>query len=165
MKSLTLIRHAKSDHPAGPVADRDRSLAARGRSDAGRIAPVLASLFPAPDAMLASPATRVVETIAALREGGAPVPTEDAVEYHDALYLADAEEIVDFAASALLEFHDVWLVAHNPGITEAVERIAGARLENVPTLGIARIAFEEIAVEHPSGSLVFFDTPRAHRHS
>jgi len=39
---------------------------------------------------------------------------------HDALYLAEREILSDFAASALMEHDEVWIVAHNPGITEAI---------------------------------------------
>jgi hypothetical protein len=83
------------------------------------------------------------------------------IEYHDALYLAEHEVLSDFAASALMEHDEVWIVAHNPGITEAIEEIAGARLENVPTLGIARIAVEEVVYESLHGDLVYFETPRS----
>jgi phosphohistidine phosphatase len=121
---------------------------------------ILASRFPTPDIVLASPALRVRETLAALAEGGAS-EAMDRTEFHEALYLAEEEILADFAASALMEYDEVWIVAHNPGITEAIEGIAGARLENVPTLGVARIAVEEVVYENLHGKLVYFETPRS----
>jgi phosphohistidine phosphatase len=120
----------------------------------------MASSFPAPDIVLASPAQRVKETIAGLTSGGSQISSR-VTEYHDALYLADAEVLWDFAASALMEDDEVWLIAHNPGITEAVEQLCGARLENVPTLGVVRISFEEVVVESANGTLVHYDTPKS----
>lgn len=160
MKYLTLIRHAKSDHNPPGTADRDRPLNNRGRSDAPVMGTRLAALFPMPDIVLASPAQRVQQTLAGLTSGGAFTDSR-IIEYHDALYLADAEVLWDFAASALMEDDEVWIVAHNPGITEAVEQLCGARMENVPTLGVARIAFEEVVVESANGTLVFYDTPKS----
>lgn len=160
MKYLTLIRHAKSDHNALGTADRDRPLNTRGRNDAPVMGARLASLFPPPDIVLASPAQRVQQTLAGLTSGGALTDSR-VIEYHDALYLADAEILWDFAASALMEDDEVWIVAHNPGVTEAIEQLCGARLENVPTLGVARIAFEEVVVESANGTLVCYDTPKS----
>ncbi len=160
MKYLTIVRHAKSAHPGG-LADEERGLTDRGRSDAETMGRMLAGRFPDPQLVLASVATRVSQTVESLSQAGARASS--VAEFHDALYLADAEVIWDFAASALLEHDDVWLVAHNPGVTEAVELLCGARLENVPTLGVVRIAFEEIVMESPNGSFVFFDCPAAHR--
>lgn len=160
MKYLTLIRHAKSDHTRSGATDSERPLNHRGRTDAPVMGSRLSSLFPAPDIVLASPAQRVRETLAGLAAGGAG--TSDRVtEYHDALYLADAEVLWDFAASALMENDEVWLVAHNPGVTEAVEQLCGARLENVPTLGVIRISFEEVVLESANGTLVYYDTPKS----
>ena len=137
MKFLTLLRHAKSRHTADGGADIERPLNDRGRSDASLMGATLFASFPAPDVVLASPALRVRQTLENLRAGGAVLP-ENRIEVHDALYLAEAELIWDFASSSLMEHDHVWLVAHNPGITEAVEQLSGARIEHLPTLGIAR---------------------------
>jgi phosphohistidine phosphatase len=157
MKYLTLIRHAKAAHDGG-VSDIERPLAERGRRDGKAMGAILAARFPVPDVILASPARRVRETLAALAEGGASAQEP---EYHEVLYLAEREILSDFAASALMEHDEVWIVAHNPGITEAIEALSGARLENVPTLSIARIAVEEVVYESLQGDLVYFETPRS----
>lgn len=161
MKYATIIRHAKSAHPAA-TGDHERPLDARGQRDAPRMGALLQARFPVPDVLLASTALRVQQTVAALAEGGmSGLP--DAVETHEQLYLAEPEVIWDFLASALMEHDDVWLVAHNPGVTDAVELLSGARLEAMPTLAVARIAFEEVAYDTPGGTLVHYDTPAAHR--
>ena len=61
MRRLMLLRHAKSNWPAG-VADRDRPLAARGREAAPLIGGYLAEELLLPDLVLISPARRTVET-------------------------------------------------------------------------------------------------------
>jgi len=164
MKMLTLIRHGKSAGKEAGMSDFDRHVNDRGRGDAGLMGTILGALFPIPGMVLASSAVRVVETLhdmleAASRDGASyPSP-----ELRRDLYLADGPTIWDFAYSALLETDEVWLCGHNPGITEAIEQLSGSGIDDVPTLGIARIAFEEVLPQPTLGELYFYDIPKNHR--
>ncbi|MDA3947755.1 MAG: histidine phosphatase family protein [Spirochaeta sp.] len=164
MKMLTLIRHGKSATKESGMGDFDRNLNERGREDAGLMGTVLGALFPVPGIILGSSAQRVEETIAGMLDAASrdgtryPMP-----ETKRDLYLSDAAIIWDFAYSALLEADEVWLCGHNPGITEAIEQFSGAGIDDVPTLGIARIAFEEVLPSPSLGELYFYDVPKNHR--
>lgn len=165
MKYLTLIRHAKASREKGAGGDIDRVLNDRGREDSGRMGTVLGGLIPPPEMVLSSPAQRARETLklllpAAEASRGVSYPTP---EEHRGLYLAEADELWDFAYSALMEFDEVWLCGHNPGIAEAVSLLAGVQIGDMPTLGVARIAFEEILPTSPLGELYFYDIPKNHR--
>lgn len=159
-RRVTLIRHAKSDHPSGEL-DVDRTLSHRGRRDAERmVAPLLASAG-LPDAILVSSARRAAETVDLLRKHA-----ERGLGHHLAkpivdprLYLAEPETII----AVLTEFRSLggslWLCGHNPGITDAVLAIAGVDLGNVPTLGACTIQLEEEGPHVATGRLVAYLTP------
>ncbi|HVG21430.1 MAG TPA: histidine phosphatase family protein, partial [Blastocatellia bacterium] len=66
MKTLLLLRHAKSDWDDPKLRDFDRPLAARGKRDAPRIGKALKERGPSPDLIVSSPAARARETIEAV---------------------------------------------------------------------------------------------------
>jgi phosphohistidine phosphatase len=165
VKYLTLIRHAKASAHKGPHGDMGRTINERGRKDASVLGAALGGVVPPPGMILSGPAVRVRETLEVLVEAAStragrsfPLPEE-----HDELYLAEADTIWDLCYSAFMEYDDVWLCGHNPGISEAVSLLAGIHIGSVPTLAVARIAFEEVLPTTAVGELVFYDTPRNHR--
>jgi phosphohistidine phosphatase len=113
MKTLTLLRHAKSDWTNKAASDFDRPLNARGHRGAQAIGRELARQGMAFDIVLASPAARVVETVDDVAKGyGRPLsPIYDRRLYlaSPAILLAIVRE-TDDAAERLL------LVGHNPGL-------------------------------------------------
>lgn len=160
MKYLTLLRHAKSSHKEAGMADFDRPLNDRGVSDAILMGEMLVRTLPKPETVLGSSAVRVKQTLQRLYEGSKRNLLEP--EWHNELYLADAETIWDYAYSAFMEFDEIWLCAHNPGINEAIDLLGGVSIGNVPTLGVARIAFDEVVPELSVGDLMFYDVPKNH---
>lgn len=160
MKYLTLIRHAKSRRDETDVADHDRDLAERGLDDCPTTAKHMASAFPVPDRIVTSSAKRAVRTIDLLLNELEKVRRYPDREIEPALYLADAVDISRLAEDMLRENSEVWICAHNPGITETVGYCTRTRIENVPTLGIVRIAFED---DLTGGEVIHFDTPKNHR--
>ena len=86
-RTLLLLRHAKSDYPAG-VADHDRPLAPRGIREAGLAGDWLRANAPAVDAVLCSTATRTRETLA---RTGLDAP----VTFVDRLYDAVPGMVID----------------------------------------------------------------------
>jgi phosphohistidine phosphatase len=113
LRTLLLMRHAKSDYPVG-VPDRDRPLAPRGERDAAAAGLWLRAAYPAIDQVIVSPARRARETWTRvapyLEVSGVQV---DARVYDD--WGADLREVVadlpDAARTALV-------IGHNPGIEE-----------------------------------------------
>ncbi len=165
MKYLTLIRHAKASARKGPRGDIEREINERGHKDSATMGQILATVLPLPQMILSGPAVRVRETVTALvsaaekkAEASYPIPEE-----HDELYLAEVETIWELCYSAFMEVDELWLCGHNPGIADAVSSFAGMHIGDMPTLGVARIAFEELSPSNPVGELAFYDTPRNHR--
>ena len=89
MKTLLIMRHAKSAYPPGISDDFDRPLNKRGRADLPRIARLLAAYGPRPDLVLASAARRAHQTATGLVESlGLPASI---LHLDDALYLASLQ--------------------------------------------------------------------------
>ncbi|WP_395311944.1 histidine phosphatase family protein [Mycobacterium sp. AMU20-3851] len=105
MRTLVLLRHAKSDYPGG-VADHDRPLAARGVREAGLAGDWLRAELPAIDAVLCSTATRTRQTLE--RTGiGAPVSFVDRI--YDAtpgIVLAEINAVADDVQTLLVIGHE-----------------------------------------------------------
>jgi phosphohistidine phosphatase len=140
-RRLILLRHAKSDWPAG-VDDLRRPLADRGIGDATRAGPLLADLA-VPDAVLCSPARRTRETWQLVGEAFTPPPPLRVVPE---LYGADAEELLAIVAMIPGGVRTAVVVGHEPTMSTTATALAGpgsaaddlARLRaKFPTCGIA----------------------------
>lgn len=117
MKTLTLLRHAKSawDDPA--ARDFDRPLNRKGRRAACRVGAEMRERGLAFDRVIASPAARVVETLADVGEGyGEPIRAS----YDERLYLASVATLLEAVRATDDDAGRLLLVGHNPGL----ERLA-----------------------------------------
>lgn len=140
MKRLTLLRHAKSGDDGTVARDFDRPLNAKGRRAARAIGRYMRDQALRFDAVLASPATRVAETLQEVETvndlGQTPLWEKD-------LYLATPDALLDAVHQAPAEADSILLVGHNPGLELLVLRLVAA--------GDAR---GEVAVKYPTASLV-----------
>jgi len=117
MKTLTLLRHAKSGWDDPVARDFDRPLNAKGRRAAVAVGAEMRRLGLRFDRVVASPAVRVAETLDAVAEGyGAPLRAE----WERRVYLASAETLADVAREQPDAAARVLLVGHNPGLEELV---------------------------------------------
>lgn len=166
MKYLTLIRHAKAEAASAAPSDADRDLTDRGIRDARRMGEVLQRTFPAPQVVYVSIAVRAQHTVTELlqcREKDGKETSPVPVHVEEDLYLADPQELWDFAFRGFQEYDEVWVCAHDPGITEAIALFSGSRIERVPTCGVARLAWEDPPPRGRNGELLYFDLPANHR--
>lgn len=145
MRTLLLLRHAKSSWVDPALADHDRPLSPRGAQAARRIAAHLLSEGIRPELVLCSSARRARDTLEALR----PVLGESAdVRTASELYGAGAGEIMQrlrvvdpHAASAMI-------VGHNPGLHDLVIDLAGDGDET---------AMRQLRTKFPTGALATLD--------
>ncbi|MCC7334885.1 MAG: histidine phosphatase family protein [Pirellulaceae bacterium] len=137
MKTLILMRHAKSDWKQPGLSDHDRPLNARGCTVAPVVAKHLHSAYPVIDIALASSAVRVQQTLELMQAEWEESPE---VLTSRELYLATPQQIVD----SLRALHDAWdsvlLVAHNPGLAGLASHWSGRVIE-MPTAAIAVFRF------------------------
>lgn len=138
MKTLYLVRHAKSswDHPG--LRDFDRPLNERGQNDAPRMAQMLVKEGVNPDLLVASPAKRALTTAIFFAE--AFHMEADGVQREPAIYEAFPQEILRIISDLPDSSHTVMLFGHNPTFTEVANRFTEDFIDNVPTCGVVKIA-------------------------
>jgi phosphohistidine phosphatase len=163
MRTLYLLRHAKSswDDPALP--DRDRPLAPRGRRDARRIGKHLRRLGITPALVLCSSAVRTQETLDLLH----PALAEVAVHIEEQLYGASSETLLERIHSVPDHVSSLLLIGHNPGLHDLALALASSgakrkRLEaKFPTAALATLALESWSSLSPSDAeLVAYVVPK-----
>ncbi|HKN49054.1 MAG TPA: histidine phosphatase family protein [Actinomycetota bacterium] len=115
LKTLYLVRHAKSDWEDPALADRDRPLAARGRKAASTLAGHIERSGISPALVLCSPARRTMDTLR-LISGSFRDPVEILVE--DELYGAPTGELLRRLRRVPAPTPSVMLIGHNPAIHE-----------------------------------------------
>lgn len=168
MKTLTLLRHAKSSWNDPIERDFDRPLNGRGRRAAHRMGRYLRDEGLAFDHVVASPALRVQQTIAGVEDG---YGRSLSPFYDRRIYMASATALLELV-QALDDAHDrVLMVGHNPGLEDLVLLLVpqterGLRDEveiKYPTATLAEMRFAGDRwrdVAERGGTLVRFMRPR-----
>jgi phosphohistidine phosphatase len=141
VRSLYLLRHAKSSWDDPALADHERPLAPRGRRDGKLIAAHLRSKGIAPELVLCSSAARTQVTLESIR----PALGDAAVSVEDGLYGASAHELLGRLRAVPDEAASVLVIGHNPGLHELALALAAPggerdRLrEKFPTAALATL--------------------------
>ncbi len=150
MKTLLLLRHAKSSWGNDALADFDRPLNDRGRRDAPRMGQLLKSLDLTPDLIITSTAARAATTAERVAGAGS---FDGEIVYTDDLYLADPETYIELARQTNDDVATLMMVGHNPGIEMLVEQISG-RDEPMPTAALAclRLSIDSWREISPDGT-------------
>ena len=140
MKTLILIRHAKSSWKNPSVPDRARPLNKRGKRDAPVMGERLAERGVEVDRVISSPATRALATAEVITEE-IGFPWEDII-VDERLYHADASELLE-VIQGLDDYLDcVMCFGHNPGLRDFVNRLSPYYIDNVPTCGVVGLRFD-----------------------
>ena len=134
MKSLIIVRHAKSSWDIAGQNDFDRILNARGKNDAPEMARRLLARKVKVDVFISSPAVRAKETAAFFTEAYRAGLQQ--VKYVSALYLAAAEAFMPVIESIDDAFDTAALFSHNPGITGFVNTLTSVKIDDMPTCGV-----------------------------
>jgi phosphohistidine phosphatase len=140
MKTLVLIRHAKSSWDDPGLDDRERPLNKRGKRDAPAMGQLLLEKGMTPDLIVSSPAKRARKTAKILAD--ALDYPRDGIELREALYLQGLETLLAVIASLDDAHACVFLVGHNPELTELANVLTGASIDNIPTAAAVAVDFK-----------------------
>lgn len=136
MKTLLILRHAKSSWKDSSLADHDRPLNKRGRRAAELMGRLIQRKKLRPDLILSSTATRARET-AEIAISMIHPPAE--VRYDERLYLAGVPELLTVVGKIEAARNLALLIGHNPGLEELVYRLT-EEVRTMPTAALAKIA-------------------------
>lgn len=165
MKTLYLIRHAKSSWDAPELDDFERPLNKRGKKDAPAMANRLKERQKTPDFMITSPATRAYDTC---KEFAKILDYDkEKIKTEKRLYHATEDQFLTVIRELKDRENDddevVLLFGHNPGLTEFVNLLLKENIDNIPTCGIVKANLKIDRwkdAQSGCGELEFFDFPK-----
>lgn len=136
MRTLLVLRHAKSSWKDPGLADHDRPLNKRGKKDAPVMGKLIKKRKLTPDWILSSPAVRARKTAEAAAENS---KFSGKIHFEEDLYLARPVTIIEILKKVAPDSaKSILIVGHNPGFEELVGILAGQE-ELFPTAALAQI--------------------------
>jgi phosphohistidine phosphatase len=140
VKRLTLMRHANAQWKDPDIPDFDRPLNRRGNSEAEAMSRRLAELKLVPALLITSSARRAAQTANIVaRELGV---ASRLVRTEEALYLAEAADILNVVQTMGPRIPHLMIVGHNPGISEVAQLLApAAGVSELETAGVCSLTF------------------------
>ena len=135
MKTLFILRHAKSSWKDESLPDFERPLNRRGKQASEKIARYLKHEQIVPDLILCSPAVRARETVERVSHA-AKLDVE--IRFDQRIYEAGGLRLLEVVSQIENERKSVMLVGHNPGLEELLMLLTGSS-ERLPTAALARL--------------------------
>jgi phosphohistidine phosphatase len=163
MKMLFIIRHAKSDQRF-LGNDFERPLHTRGHESAPLMANILKEKEIIPDVLISSPALRAKTTAEYFAKAFQIGETE--IVYKSALYHAQMYTFYETIAQTDDAFNKAFVFSHNPGITDFVNSLSQAKIDDMPTCAVfgVHLNIDRWAQLAPNtGEFQFFDYPKNHQ--
>lgn len=162
MKTLVLVRHAKSSWSEPGLPDFERPLNDRGRHDAADMAARMVARHLSPDLLVSSPARRALKTARYFAEAF-HYPQEE-IQLIPELYHPAVEALQRAVLALPDKASTVFLFSHNPGITDFVNSLTPVRIDNLPTSAVFAVALPSAHWadwEHAERRFLFFDYPKS----
>lgn len=160
MKTLLLIRHAKSDWD-NILSDFDRPLNERGKHDAPVMAKRIKDRKIEIDAFVSSPAKRAKKT-AELFMHEYDVK-EKKLHFVPSLYEASSNDFYNAVFDLKDKFDTVAIFGHNPGITDFVNSLSCTTIDNMPTCSVYALKINTknwVDFKKADKDFLFFDYPK-----
>ena len=135
MKSIWIMRHAKSDWSHGDLSDFDRPLNKRGLHDAPAMGRWMGTLAKTPDLIVSSPAHRARKTAELVAQA---LPFSGELRFWEDLYPGNAASTITALRGTDERFHHILLIGHNPNMEGLVSTLAagGSLRLRVPTAAV-----------------------------
>ncbi|HRY33555.1 MAG TPA: histidine phosphatase family protein [Bacteroidales bacterium] len=140
MKTLYLVRHAKSDWNQPGQKDIDRPLLPKGVKRTDKVIQYLLKKQVMPDLILSSPAVRALLTARQIASGiGYP---EKNIQIEKNIYASSEDMLLDLIYAADDRVESIMMVGHNPEMTNLANLFLPSPIEWLPTTGVASLLFE-----------------------
>jgi len=164
MRTLTIIRHAKSSWEHEGLHDFERPLNDRGRRDAPVMVARLKQSAEVPDLLVSSPALRAVTTARIFAEG-LGIAT-NAIQLQAKIYDASLSTLLQIVRELDDDYAHIALFGHNPGLSDLSRKLARCDFDELPTCAIAQISlpakhWREVSAN--SGHLLYRSWPKEGR--
>lgn len=162
MKTLLLVRHAKSSWDDPAVSDFDRPLNERGKADAPIMAKRIKDKEILIDAFVSSSAKRARKTAKIFAHVFAT--KDDEIILAPELYLAQSATFISVISKLPPNFNTVAVFSHNPGITDFANSLTTTKLDDMPTCSIFAVNIfsdDWAGFETAAKQFLFFDYPKA----
>ncbi|MFN0276673.1 MAG: SixA phosphatase family protein [Chitinophagales bacterium] len=164
MKTLYIIRHAKSSWEYDELHDLERPLTERGIADANLMGNLLRKKNIFPGMVITSPALRALTTARIIC---------DVIEFdknkmilHADLYFKEIPEIVAVIKEKGMQYDNLFLFGHNPTFSNLAHACTKTFTEMIPTCGIVAVQYNIESwqlMELTKGKLDFFEYPKKYR--
>lgn len=161
MKTLYIVRHAKSSWEHPELADIRRPILEKGKKRTKRIIDDLLRRETVVDLIISSPAVRAVETAYiignALRHG------ENEIQTDSLLYYTDADRLFNLFFDLPSGVDALMIVGHNPTLTNFANHFLEKKIDSIPTSGTVCLDFDTDKwedIDAMNSKLRFFITPK-----
>jgi len=161
MKTLILVRHAKSSWNEPGLSDFNRPLNERGKRDAPRMGKRFKEKALTPDRLISSSAKRALDTCT-LIASAIEFPERNIIANKN-LYHANEDQILSIVHDLIEPDDVIMLFGHNPGFTDFTNRLMNIHIDNIPTCGIIGCTLpvdKWSDIKWGSGKMIFFDFPK-----
>ena len=161
MKTLYIIRHAKSSWDDSDQSDFERPLNKRGTDDAPIMARRLKNRSSKPELIISSPAVRAFAT-AKIFAGELEYPY-DKIVTEEKIYEAGIRELISVVNRIDDEVQSALLFGHNPGLTSLSNFLGDTPVPEMPTCSVVGLRFNNVKwaeIERYSGKFFLFDYPK-----
>ncbi len=161
MKTLSILRHAKSSWSDASLSDKERPLNKRGKRDAPMMGQRLKTSAIRPSLIVSSPAVRAWTTAKTVAEE-ISYPREF-LQRDDRLYLAGVGQLLGVVSEQDAGFNSVMIVGHNPGLTDFANLLVPGITPNVPTCGLVAVEIDTDDWDlrgNPACRLLLYDYPK-----
>jgi phosphohistidine phosphatase len=161
MKTLYVVRHAKSSWDQDDLIDFDRPLNERGIKNAPEMAKRLINRSAIPQLILSSPANRAIST-ARIFANEMSI-SEDKIKQESSIYEGTRGDLARLISRQNPDFDILMLTGHNPGVTDFINWICYCEEAQIPTCSIATIQVDSKkwnGWERGMGKLIELDFPK-----
>ena len=140
MKTLYIIRHAKSAWDNPEFSDHERPLMQKGVRKTAKISQYLSEMDIEPDLIISSTAVRAYET-ACLIATALHYPV-DKIKKEASLYLSDNEQILSLIFAVDNNHKSLMIFGHNPTFTSFANKFLSEKIDWMPTSAVVAVKFD-----------------------